>query len=202
MHQPQCVPPPSTLGVGRRWGRDSFALATVCHPLPWVEVGEGLICINHASPSTLGGGGGGAHCINHSVSPYTLSEGGEGAHLHQSPSTLGRRWGRGSFASTTVCLPLPWGRGSFVLTTVCLPLPWVEVGEGFIASITVCLPLPWVEVGEGLIVHRPQCVSLYLGWRWGRGSLWINHSVSPSTLGGGGGGAHLHQPQCVSLYLE
>ena len=30
----------------------------------------------------------------------------------------------------------------------------------------------------------------------------IYHSVFPSTLNGGGGGAHLHLPQCVSLYLE
>ena len=29
----------------------------------------------------------------------------------------------------------------------------------------------------------------------------LGHNVSPTTLGGGGGGAHLHNPQCVSLYL-
>ena len=49
-----------SLGLG--WGWGSFVLTTVCLPLPWVEVGEGLICIDHSvSSSTLGGGGGRAH---------------------------------------------------------------------------------------------------------------------------------------------
>ena len=64
---------PSTLGGGEgltcfceglifveRW-EGSFA-SYLCLPLPWVEVGEGLIDIVHkVSSSTLGGGGGGAH---------------------------------------------------------------------------------------------------------------------------------------------
>ena len=36
-------------------------------PLPWVEVGEGLICI-----TTLSGGGVGLICIIHSVSPSSM----------------------------------------------------------------------------------------------------------------------------------
>ena len=39
-------------------GEDSFASSTVCLPLPWVEVGEGLIGIVHKiSSSTLSGDG-------------------------------------------------------------------------------------------------------------------------------------------------
>ena len=127
------------------------------------------------------------------------------AHLHNPQCVslfLGWRWGRVSFTSSTMCLPLEWliyiihnvspsslgggGGGAHLQSTMCLPLPWVEVGEwliwgrGSFTSSTMCLPLPWVEVREGLI--------------------YIIHSVSPSTLGGGGGGAHLH-PQCVSLDL-
>ena len=152
------------------------------------------------------------------------------------------RWGRVSFAFTTVCLLLLWieveegliciyhsvspstlnGGGGKGLICIYQSVPWMEVGEGLICIYhTVCLPLPWVEVGEGLIciyhsvspstlnvggggshLHLPQCVSLYLEWRWGRGSFaFTNHSVSPSTLNGGGGGSHLHPSQCHSLYL-
>ena len=47
-----------------------------------MEVGEGPFYIDHSvSPSTLGGGGGGAHLHYHSVSPSTLGGGGGGAHL-------------------------------------------------------------------------------------------------------------------------
>ena len=140
----------------------------MCLPLPWV--GEWLVCIIHSvSPSTLSRIGGGAHlyhpqclplpcvkvgegliCIIHSVSPSTLCESGGGAHLyHPQCVSLYREW--------------RWGRGSFVSSTVCLPLPCVKVGEGLICII---------------------------------------HSVSPSTVSGGGGGALLYHPQCVSLYLE
>ena len=94
--------------------------------------------------------GEGLICIYHSVSPSTLSGGGGVAHLHL-PQCV------------SLYLEWRWGRGSFAFTTVCLPLPRMEVGEGLIC---------------------------------------IYHSVYPSTLNGGGGGAHLHLPQCVSLYLE
>ena len=220
LYHPQCV---SIYLVWRR-GRGSFVSSTVCLPLPWVKVGEGLICIIHsASPSTLGEGGGGALLYHpQCVSLYLVW-----------------RWGRGSFVSITVCLPLlvwRWGRGSFVSSTVCLPLPWVKVGEGLICIIHSVSPSTLSEGGGEAHLYHPQCVSLYLVWRWGRGSFvsstvclplpWVKvgegliciiHSVSPSTLGEGGpstlgeggpstfveggGGAHLYHPQCVSLYL-
>ena len=163
------------------------------------------------------------------MSPSTLSESGGGAHLHH-------------LQCVSLYLEWRWGRGSFVSSTVCLPLPWVEVGEGRICIIHSVCPSTLSEGGGGAhlicIIHsvspstlsrggggahlyHPQCVSLYLGWRWGRGSFvsstvclplpWVEvgegliciiHSVSPSTLSGGGGGALLYHPQCVSLYLE
>ena len=58
---------------------------------------------------------------------------------------------------------------------------WARWGRGSFVSSKVCLLLPLVKVGEGLICII-QCVSL-------------------STLGGGGGGAHLHQPQWAFVYL-
>ena len=123
-------------------------------PLPWVEVGEGLICIIHSvSPSPLGGGGGGAHL-----------------HKPQCGSLyLGWRWGRGSFVSSTVCLPLPWvevGEGLICIShsVSSLYLGWWW-GRGSFASSTVCLPLPrvgytqchtrWVE-GGGAHLHHPS----------------------------------------------
>ena len=49
-------------------------------------------------------------------------------------------------------------------------------------------------------MHHRQCVYLYLV-EVGEGLICDDHSVSPSSLGGCGGGAHLHHPQSVSLYL-
>ena len=125
-----------------------------------------------------------------------------------------------------------WGRGSFALTTVCLPLPWVEVEEGLICIDHSVSPYTLGGGGGGAHLHWPQCVPsslgrgggerahLPLGWRWiggmvhlhdlqsvsskfrggGNGLICIIHSVSSSTLDGGGGGAHLHFPHCVSIY--
>ena len=88
----------------------------------------------------------------------------------------------------------------------------VEVLEGFIcishSAVILC------GDGRSFVVrddYHPQCVCLYLEWRWERGSfasfamslplpgvevgeglICIYHSVSPSTLNGGGGGAHLY----------
>ena len=134
LHPSQC----HSLYLGWRWGRGSFAFTTVCLLLPWMEVGEGLICIYHSvSPSTLNGGGGGAHL-----------------HLPQ-----------------CVCLYLEWrwGRGSFAFTTVCL-LPRMEVGEGLICIYHGMSPSTLSGDGGVAHLHLPQCVSLYLEWRWGRGS--------------------------------
>ena len=97
LHHPQCVSLyfgwmwgwgsfASSLYFG--WGWGSFASSTVCLPLLWVEVGVGLICIIHSvSPSTLGGGEAHLH------------------HPHCASLYLGESGGRGSFASSTVCLP-------------------------------------------------------------------------------------------------
>ena len=122
-------------------------------------------------------------CISQSVLPSFYF----GRKISFSSSDNVWRWRRGSLhqpqrKNGTYLLQggIVCGEGRALLHHPCLPLPWVEVGEGLILS-TVCLPLPWVEVGEGLI--------------------YIIHSVSPSTLGGGGGGEHLYHPQCVSLYL-
>ena len=91
-----------------------------------------------------------------------------------------------------------------------------EVGEGLICIVRVS-PSTLVGGVGGARLHR-QSVSLYLGWRWGRGSFasseclpisWVEVGegltcivgVPPSTLGRGGGEAHLHPSQCHSLYL-
>ena len=74
-----------------RWGRGSFASFTMLLPVPGMEVGEKLIYIIRVSPSTLGGGGGGAH-LNSQCHPLYV----------------GWRWGRGSFTSSPECLPLRW----------------------------------------------------------------------------------------------
>ena len=162
LHQPQCV----SHYLGWRWGRGSSASSRVCLPLPWVEVGEGLICITHSLyPTTLSGGGGGAHlhrpeCVSHYL--------GGGAHLHHPECVslyLGWRWGRGSSVSSRVCLPLPlvevrWGRGSFASPTVCLPLPWVEVGEGLICIIQSVSPSTLGRWGAVLICISTMCLPL------------------------------------------
>ena len=72
-----------------------------------------------------------------------------------------------------------WGRGSFASFTMLLPLPGMEVGEGLIYIIRVS---PSTLNGDGGGAHlNSQCHSLYIWWRWG--------------------GAHLHHPQSVSLYV-
>ena len=92
-----------------------------------------------------------------------------------------------------------WGWGSFSLS-VYLPLPWVEWerGEGLICIIHNVTPSTW-DGGRGEAHLHHQCVSLYLWWRWGRGSfpssteclrweiggLICTISVPSSTLGGG-----------------
>ena len=96
---------------------------------------------------------------------------------------LGWKWGRGSFASSTVCslyLEWKWGRGSFASS----PLPSLGGGGGGVPlHQPQCAPstLPWVEVREGLI-YIIQSVSLYLGWRWGRGSF-VSSTVCSLYLG-------------------
>ena len=144
-------------------------------------------------PSTLGekypfhhptmcGGGGGVHCISRSVKVVPISYRevmlcGEGRALLRHPQCvslyLGWRWGRGSFYPQCVSLYLRWrwGRGSFTSSTVCLHLPWVEVGEGLICIIHSVSPSILGGGGGGAHLHHPQCVSIYLGWRWGRGAF-------------------------------
>ena len=155
-HHPQCV----SLYLGWRWGWGSFISSTECLPLPRIEVGEGLICIVRVSPSTLGGGGGLAHLHRQSVSLY-----------------LGWRWGRGSLALSE-CLPLPgwrcW-RGSFA-SSECLPISWVEVGEGLICILHNVTPSAW-DGGGGEAHLQCQNVSIYLGWRWGRGSFALSECL-------------------------
>ena len=199
LHHPQCVPH----YLGWRWGRGSSASSRVCLPLPWVEVGEGLICITHSlSLTTLSGGGGGAHlhrpeCVSHYL--------GGGAHLHHPECVslyLGWRWGRGSFASSTVCLPLPWvevGEGLICITHSLSPTTLSGGGGGAHLHRPECVSH---YLAGGVHLHHPECVSLYLGWRWGRGSFasstvclplpWVEvgegliciiQSVSPITLG-------------------
>ena len=60
----------------------SFAQSTVCSPLSWAEVGEGLICIIHSvSPYTLGGDGvRGSFATAKVCHPLPCGNGG-GAHL-------------------------------------------------------------------------------------------------------------------------
>ena len=240
MHSSQFLSPTSIPGGG-----EGLIASSECLPLHWVEVGEGLIYIIHrVSPSTLGSGGGGARFHRQSVSLYfggrgsfALSESlplpwvevGEGliCNVRVSPSTLGGGGGRLHRQSVSLYFG---GRGSFA-SSDSLPLPWVEVGEGLICNVRVS-PLPGMEVGEGLVctirvppttlgggrggarLHR-QSVSLYLGWRWGRGyvasftmslplpgmevgmGLVYTVRVSPCTLGGGG--ARLYH-QSISLY--
>ena len=135
--------------LGYRWGRGSSALSTICLSLPGVSVGEGLICIIHSvSPSILCGGGGGARLHP----PYSVNL-----------TCIGWRWGRGTFALSTMCLPLPWVEvgDTCIIHSVCTSTMVGDEGRSSIASSIVCLPLPWVEVGEGLIC--------------------IVHSESPST---------------------
>ena len=123
----------STLGVGGGG-------AHLHHPqsvsLYLVEVGEGLICIDHSvSLFTLGVGGGGAH-LHHpqSVSLY-LVEVGEGFNfiVSESPSTL---WRRGTFASSTECLPLPrWEIGGLICT---ISVPSSTLGGGELEAHLHC----------------------------------------------------------------
>ena len=154
-----------SLYLGWRWGWGSFISSTECLPLPRIEVGEGLICIVRVSPSTLGGGGGLAHLHRQSVSLY-----------------LGWRWGRGSFASFTMSLPLPG----------------MEVGERLICNVRMSPPT--LGGGGGGAHLHCQSVSLYLGWRWGRGSF-ASFTISlPYLHPRWRGGAHLHH-QSVSLYV-
>ena len=195
LYHPQCV----SLYLG--WRRGSFVSST------------------SVSPSTLGEGWGGAHliCIIHSVSPSTLSEGGGGAHLYHSQCvSLLLGWGSGSFVSSTVCLPLT-KVGEWLICIIYSVSP-STLGEGGGGAHLICIihsvsPSTLSEGGGVAHLYHPQCVSLYLGW--GSGSFvsstvclpltnvgeWlicIIYSVSPSTLGEGGGGAHLYHPQCVS----
>ena len=129
LHHPQSV----SLYLGWWWGRGSSASSTECVPLSWVVVGEGLICIIHrVCLSILGGDGGGAH-LHHP----------QGVSLY-----LGWWWGRGSFASSTECVPLSW----------------VVVGEGLICIIHRMCPSVLGGGGGGAHLHHPQGVSLYLGW--------------------------------------
>ena len=141
---------PSTLGGGRgraRFHRQSVSLylggrglfsSSESLPLPWMEMGEGLICIVRESPDILGGGGAHLHC--QSISLY-----------------LG---GRGSFASSE-----------------CLPLSWVEVGEGLSCILHNVTPSTW-DGGRGEAHLHHQSVSLYLGWRWERGSFALSECLS------------------------
>ena len=116
-----------------------------------------MTIIHSVFASTLNGGGEGLICIYPSVSPSTLNGGGGGAHLHL-PQCV------------SFYLEWRWGRGSFAFTTVCLPLPRVEVGEGLICIYHSVSPT--LSGGGGVApLHLPQCVSLYLEWRWERGSF-------------------------------
>ena len=90
----------------------------------------------------------------------------------------------------------------FASSTVCLPLPWMEVGEGLTCIFRIVSLSTVGGSGGGSYFHHPQCVSLYLGYRWGDGHLdyllgdcwrskWlicIMHIRSPSTGHWGGGG--------------
>ena len=121
--------------------------------------------------------------------PSILGGSGGGAHLHHPQSVsfyLGWWWGRGSFASSTECVPLSW----------------VEMGEGLICIIHRMCPSILGGGGGGAHLHHPQSVSFCLSWVVvGEGLICIIHRVCPSVLGGGGG-AHLHHPQSVSLSLS
>ena len=144
---------------------------------------------------------------------------------------LGWRWGRGSSASTTVLSPTLWerwilfiiqqcggggGGGSFASATVYKWYQSPSTGKSSFASSTVCLPLgvggahlhfvsPTTlgKGGGGPHLYHPQCASLYLGWRWGRGSFASTTVCLPLPRVGytqchthwvEGGGAHLHHP--------
>ena len=166
-----------------RWGRGSFVSPTVCLLLPLVEVGEGLICIIHSGlPLPLVEVGEGLICIIHSGLPLPWVEVGEGliCIIHSvPPSTFGGGGGAHLCHPRSVSFYLwwRWGRGSFVSSTVCLPLPLVEVGEGLICIIHSGL-------GGGSFASFMSPSTL------GEGLICIIYSVPPSTLGGSGGGAH------------
>ena len=104
-----------------------------------------------------------------------------------------------------------WGRGSFALTTVCLLLPWVEIGEGLIYIIHRVSPSTLGGGGDRTNLNHTQCYSICVK---GEGLICILYNVTPSTwdrgvgeglicivrvssstLVGGGGGAHLHPSQ-------
>ena len=109
-------------------------------------------------------------CIYHSVSPSTLNGGGGGAHLHLPQCVyLYLEWRCGRVSFTTVCLPLPWVERLVFIISV--SLPWVDWGEGvgglILHNVT---PSTW-DGGRGEAHLHRQGVSLYLGWRWGRGSF-------------------------------
>ena len=82
----------------------------------------------------------------------------------------------------------------------------MEVGEGFtcISRSVKMVPISFyrevILCGQGqAVLHHPPYVSLLPWVKVGEGLIRIIHSVSPSTLGEGGGGAHLHHPQCLPL---
>ena len=123
--------------------------------------------------------GEGLICIIQSVFPSILGGGGGGAHLHHKQGVSDGGVREPHFHQPQcafVYLSIRWGTGSF--TSVAVRLPRMVGGAQPHHLSIVCLPLPWVEVGEGLIC--------------------IIQSVFPSTLGGGGGGAHLHHKQGIS----
>ena len=106
---------------------------------------EVVICINHSVPLSFYFGRKGSFsssemCGFYSVSLSTSGGGGRGAHLLVSVSPSMRRWGRGSFASSTLCLPLPWwemGTGLICIIHNVTPFGWS--GRGSFASSIVCL---------------------------------------------------------------
>ena len=178
LHHPQGV----SLYLGWWWRRGSSASSTECVHL-----------------SILGGGEGGwAFASSTGCVPLSWVVVGGGAHLHHPQGVslyLGWWWGRGSLASSTECVSLSilggggggahlhhpqgvslylgwwWGRGSLASSTECVPLSWVEVGEGLTCIIHRVCPSILGGGGGGAHSHHPRNVSLYLGWRWGRGSF-------------------------------
>ena len=128
--------------------------------------------------------------VYYSVSLSTSCGGGRGAHLlvSVSPSTgrgsfasstcvslyLGGRWGQGSFASSTMSLPLGGVGGAHLHHPQCVFLYQDRGGAHLQHPQSMCLPLAWVEIGEHL-QYPSQCITLRC--RWGRGSFFTSSTV-------------------------
>ena len=193
LHDPQYV----SIYLGWRWGRGSFRSSPVfILYLVWRWGGAHLDHPQYVILYLVWWWGRGSFTSSTVCLPLPLCGGGGGAQLHRPQCVslyLVWRWGRGSFASSKLCLPLSW--------VVMQMKPSLYLGwEGLIITHGMS-PSTLNGNGGGAHLHRPQCVSLYLGWWWGRGLICIVYIMLPSIKGGYGGGSFASSTVVCALPL-